>query len=118
MASVEEAGSGPLAAAIRTRLREEILRGDFAPGERLREVEIAARHEVRRGAVCEALVQLEHEGLVMLRRTRGAVVARMSRANLEEVYSLRLALELLSFARAARLGTESDFGGKEDVLHE
>ena len=41
----------------------------------------------------EALVQLEQEGLVMLRRNRGAVVARLSRADLEEVYSLRLALE-------------------------
>src|SRR5947207_7179212 len=83
---------GPLAVAIRARRREAILRGDFAPGERLREVEIAARHDVSRGPVREALLQLEQEGLVILRRNRGAVVARMSRADLEEVYSLRLAL--------------------------
>ena len=36
---------GPLAASIRAHLREAILRGDFAPGERLREVEIAAGPE-------------------------------------------------------------------------
>ncbi|MBV9545722.1 MAG: GntR family transcriptional regulator [Chloroflexi bacterium] len=108
----------PLAAAIRERLREAILRGDFTPGERLREVDIAGRHEVSRGPVREALLQLEQEGLVLLRRNRGAVVARLSRADLEEVYSLRLALERLAVARTVQHGTEVDFGVMDAVLHE
>jgi DNA-binding GntR family transcriptional regulator len=109
---------GPLAASIRSQLRQAILQGDFAPGERLREVEIAARHQVSRGPVREALLQLEQEGLVLLRRNRGAVVARLSRTDLEEVYSLRLALERLAVARAARHGTEADFEIMDAVLHE
>src|ERR1043166_4552501 len=108
----------PLAASIRARLRQAILRGDFAPGERLREVEIAAQHQVSRGPVREALLQLEQEGLVLLRRNRGAIVARLSRQDLEEVYSLRLALERLAAARAARYGTEMDFGVVDGVLQE
>lgn len=108
----------PLAASIRLRLRQAILQGDFAPGEHLREVEIAARHQVSRGPVREALLQLEQEGLVLLRRNRGAVVARLSRADLEEVFSLRVALERLAAARAARHGTEADFGVMDGVLHE
>jgi DNA-binding GntR family transcriptional regulator len=108
----------PRAAAIRERLRDAILRGDFPPGERLREVDIAGRHEVSRGPVREALLQLEQEGLVLLRRNRGAVVARLSHADLEEVYSLRLALEPLAVLRAARHGTEADFGIMDAVLHE
>jgi DNA-binding GntR family transcriptional regulator len=115
---VSDPADGPLAASIRAQLREAILRGDFAPGERLREVELAARHEVSRGPIREALLQLEQEGLVILRRNRGAVVARMSRADLEEVYSLRLALERLAVARAAQHGTEADFGVMDAVLHE
>jgi DNA-binding GntR family transcriptional regulator len=108
----------PLAASIRAQLRQAILQGDFAPGERLREVEIAARHQVSRGPVREALLQLEQEGLVLLRRNRGAIVARLSRTDLEEVYSLRLALERLAVARAAQYGTEADFGVMDSVLHE
>jgi DNA-binding GntR family transcriptional regulator len=107
-----------LAASIRSRLREAILKGDYAPGQRLREVDIAARHEVSRGPVREALLQLEQEGLILLRRNRGAVVARLSRSDLEEVYSLRLALERLAILRAAQLGTEVDFGVMDAVLHE
>jgi DNA-binding GntR family transcriptional regulator len=112
------AEDAPLAAAIRERLREAILSGDFAPGERLREVDIAGRHEVSRGPVREALLQLEQEGLVLLRRNRGAVVARLSRIDLEEVYSLRLMLERLAVARAVRDGTEVDFAVMDAVLHE
>jgi DNA-binding GntR family transcriptional regulator len=108
----------PLAASIRERLRAAILSGNFSPGERLREVEIAARYQVSRGPVREALLQLEQEGLVLLRRNRGAVVARLSRGDLEELYSLRLALERLATARAAEHGTEADFARLDAVLHE
>src|SRR6185503_14103153 len=102
-------GDAPLADSIRGRLRDAILTGGFAPGEHLREVEIAAKYDVSRGPVREALLQLEREGLVLLRRNRGAVVARLSRADLDEVYSLRLALERLAVVEAARHGTEADF---------
>jgi DNA-binding GntR family transcriptional regulator len=112
------ATDGPLAASIRERLRNAILQGQYAPGEHLREVDIAARHQVSRGPVREALLQLEQEGLVLLRRNRGAVVARLSRSDLEEVYSLRLALERLAVARATQQGTEEDFALMDEVLHE
>ena len=55
---------------------------------------------------------------MLLRRNRGAIVARLSRADLEEVYSLRLALERLAVVLAARHGTEADFATLDDVLHE
>ena len=105
MSTFQEAlnGDARLADAIHGQLRAAILSGQCAPGEHLREVEIADRYDVSRGPVREALLQLEREGLVLLRRNRGAVVARLSRADLEEVYSLRLALERLAVAQAARM---------------
>jgi DNA-binding GntR family transcriptional regulator len=111
-------GDARLADFIRERLREAILKGGVAPGEHLREVEIAARFDVSRGPVREALLQLEREGLVLLRRNRGAVVARLARSDLEEVYSLRLALERLAVVQAVRHGTEADFATLDDILHE
>jgi DNA-binding GntR family transcriptional regulator len=54
----------------------------------------------------------------MLRRNRGAVVARLAHTDLEEVYSLRLALDRLAVARAARLGADADFAVIDAVLHE
>ena len=111
-------GDTRLADSIHGQLRESILSGVVAPGEHLREVELAARYDVSRGPVREALLQLEREGLVLLRRNRGAVVARLSRSDLDEVYSLRLALERLAVVQAVRNGTEADFAVLDDVLHE
>src|SRR5437879_5426292 len=97
-----------LADAVVERLRRTILEGHVAPGEPLREERLAAALEVSRGPVREALLQLEREGLVLRRPHRGAVVARLSRRDLEEVFSLRLALERLAFHWAARRATPDD----------
>ena len=105
-----------LADDVVDRLRDAIFHGSFKPGEALREEQLAAMLDVSRGPVREALVQLEREGLVLVRRHRGATVARLSRSDLEDVYSLRLALERLAIQRAARYATEQDFAAMEAVL--
>jgi DNA-binding GntR family transcriptional regulator len=103
---------------VRAYLRAAILRGEFAPGAHLPEVQLANRLEVSRGPVREALAQLEREGLVLLRRNRGAIVARLSRSDLDEVYSLRLALERLAVERATQVATEEDFAAIDALLHQ
>lgn len=105
-----------LADDVVERLRDAIFQGSFKPGEPLREEQLAAMLDVSRGPVREALVQLEREGLVIVRRHRGATVARLSQIDLEEVYSLRLALERLAVQRAARYATADDFAAMEAVI--
>jgi DNA-binding GntR family transcriptional regulator len=105
-----------LADDIVDRLRSAILNGTFKPGQPLREEQLAASLDVSRGPIREALVQLEREGLVMTRRHRGAIVARLSRADVEEVYSLRLAIESLAMRQAVRHATDEDFAAMEGVL--
>jgi DNA-binding GntR family transcriptional regulator len=105
-----------LADDVVDRLRDAIFHGSYKPGEPLREEQLAAMLDVSRGPVREALVQLEREGLVIVRRHRGATVARLSRSDLDEVYSLRLALERLAMQRAAHNATERDFAALEAVL--
>jgi DNA-binding GntR family transcriptional regulator len=90
------------------RIREAILLGHFGPNEHLREEKLAARLNVSRGPVREALLQLEREGLVIRRPARGTVVASLSWEDLEEVYSLRSALEVLAIRWAVRKATERD----------
>jgi len=105
-----------LADDVIERLRDAILHGGFKPGEPLREEQLAAMLDVSRGPIREALVQLEREGLVLVRRHRGATVARLSRADVEDVYSLRLALERLAVQRAVHHATDQDFLAMEAVL--
>jgi DNA-binding GntR family transcriptional regulator len=97
-------------------LRREIMRGTFPPGSHLRETELATALQVSRGPVRDALLQLEHEGLVMRRRNRGAVVVRLSRDDLEEVYELRLLLEQFAMGRAALHAVENDLIQMEKAI--
>src|SRR6266571_1852144 len=82
-----------LADAVTERMRDAILNGSFKPGQPLREEQLASMLDLSRGPVREALIRLEREGLVQVRRHRGAIVAQLSRTDVEEVYGLRLALE-------------------------
>lgn len=74
-------------------LREEIVRGDYIPGERLRLEDIATQYEVSTMPVREALRDLETEGLVELFPHRGAVVTELSPEELADIYDIRAFLE-------------------------
>jgi DNA-binding GntR family transcriptional regulator len=92
-----------LADDIVVRLREAISDGRLTSGARLSEELLAGMMGVSRGPIREALNQLEREGLVIKQRNKGSFVARLSREDLDEVYSLRLALEKLAIQQAIRM---------------
>lgn len=105
-----------LAVGIASRLRDAILAGYFGPGEQLREEPLARSMGVSRGPVREALLRLEREGLVVVRRNRGAFVAQLSARDLEEVYTLRLAIERLAMQRVARLATAEQLARLQEIV--
>jgi DNA-binding GntR family transcriptional regulator len=91
-------------------LREEIMLGKLADGERLIEDQIARRLETSRGPVREALRQLEHEGLVVSYPYRGAVVLGVSDEEVQHVLiPIRLTLERYCFLKAIERMDGSDF---------
>ncbi len=105
-----------LGADIAARLRTAILNGYFGPGEQLREEGLAKSMGVSRGPLREAFVQLEREGLIVIRRNRGAFVAQLSREDLDEVYTLRVAIEQLAIQRAVLHADEADIAEMQTVV--
>ncbi|WP_431284365.1 GntR family transcriptional regulator [Humitalea sp. 24SJ18S-53] len=97
-------------------LREEILSGRLAPGERIRPELVASHLGLSRMPVREALRQLDAEGLVTLRANRGALVTRHDRAALAEIFEMRALLEGLCARHAARAATPADIGDLEADL--
>lgn len=90
-----------VAGQVAEHLKTEILAGRRAPGEKLRQVEIARSLGVSTTPVREALATLQREGLVRLHPQRGAVVFLPSVDDLREHYEIRAALESLAAAKAA-----------------
>jgi DNA-binding GntR family transcriptional regulator len=86
--------------ALADALRERIMGGEMAPGQRLIERDLVERYEVGRGTVRAALQRLEHEGLVTVATHRGAFVRQLDKQGLRELFELRTALELESAHRA------------------
>jgi DNA-binding GntR family transcriptional regulator len=80
-------------------LREHILAGDLASGDRLVEARVAQQLGISRGPLREALKQLAAEGLVHEEPRRGTFVATPTPDAVREAYDLRAAIE----AKAARL---------------
>jgi len=105
-----------LASDVAGRLRTAIVYGHFAPNERLREEVLARMLGVSRGPIREALSQLAREGLVVIQRNRGTFVARLTREDAEELYSLRLVLERLAVERAIRRGTPEQFAAMQQIV--
>lgn len=105
-----------LADEVTVKLREAILTGRLQPGERLSENLLAHSMQVSRGPVREALSTLEREGLVIVRRNQGTFVARLSRQDLDEVYSLRRLLEPFAVQLAIQHGEPAHFQKMQAIL--
>lgn len=82
-------------------VRRLILSGQYASGDRLGEVELAATLGVSRTPIREALRLLAAEGLVEVTPNKGARVVAWSPAELEEIFALRAQVEGLAARRAA-----------------
>ena len=83
----------PLRDVVFNTLRQAIITGEFAPGERLMEISLANRLGVSRTPVREAIRKLELEGLVIMIPRKGAQVAKITEKNLKDVIEIRTVLE-------------------------
>lgn len=75
------------------RIRELILTRRLEPGERLTQSRLAEQLGISRTPVREALQKLASEGLVTFSPYKGATVAEFSPSELDDIYSVRIALE-------------------------
>ena len=107
-----QAGAAPVLAgepgrrSAAERLRQAILAGDMAPGQRLVEEELAGLLAVTRASLRAALFDLTAEGLVERIPNRGARVRAVALGEAIAITECRMALEGLCAAKAAELVTE------------
>jgi DNA-binding GntR family transcriptional regulator len=89
------------------KLTQAIISGEFAPGEKLSEAELARRFGISRGPIREALQRLE--GKLVLRMPRvGVSVIDLSTEKLIELFAVREALEGMAARLAAERTTEQE----------
>jgi DNA-binding GntR family transcriptional regulator len=91
---------------LEQEIERVIFGGEYAPGDRINEKELALRFGISRGPVREALRALEASGLVELTPNRGVSVRRLSAAEAADIYEVRAALFALAGGLLAKRVTD------------
>lgn len=98
------------------RLRDAIWSGELQPGVALRESHLAKQLSVSQVPVREALLQLEHLGLVVRVPDRGTTVTKLTRSEILQMMDVRRHLEEYAFSLAAnKIGKEAEAELREHI---
>ena len=101
---------------VASELRRLIITGRYAPGTPLVENHLAAQFDLSRGPIRDALKILAAEGLIDTNR-RSATVVGLSGADIDELFSLREAMERLALRIALDRDRASLVAGLKRALH-
>ena len=91
---------------IAEQISYAILRGDYRPGDPIREQDLANLFQVSRGPIREALRILEKDGVVRILPNRGAKVTQLSTREITEIFEIRAALSRLAMREFCQSGDE------------
>lgn len=104
-----------LADQVYRRLESEILTGKYARGEILTEMRLVKDLDVSRTPIREAIRLLEQEHVVEM-TGRGIVVLGVTMEDLADIYDVRLRIEPVAAARAARYATAQEVDALREAL--
>lgn len=108
--------AAPLRRQVLQELRQSIISGRLAPGERLVERELISMMGVSRTVIREALRQLESEGLVAIIPNKGPVVRALTWEEAQDLYAIRAVLEGLAARRFTEQANEAQTEELERAL--
>lgn len=115
MSALQPIAITSLADEALTKIVQAITGGEFKPGERLSEAELARQLGISRGPLREALGRLE--GRLVVRTPRvGVSVIQISRDDLVELFSVREALEGMACRLAAERISDREVKAISDLL--
>ncbi|WP_424929996.1 GntR family transcriptional regulator [Amaricoccus tamworthensis] len=97
------------------KLLAAIRSGEYQPGDRLRELEVADRLKLSRTPVREALRRLEAEAIIEHRPRIGAVIRKLDHTEVVELYEMRVVLERTAAGMAAKHASEAETDEMEAI---
>lgn len=114
MTSATRRSGSSLSLIVYNAIRDSLRNGEYRPGDRLREEEVAQRLNVSRTPVREALGRLQARRLLEVAGGRGLVVRRLEVGDVMELYTMREIIE----GASARLAADHASATEIDALHD
>lgn len=90
-------------------LLEQIMSGQYKPGERIPETKVAEVFGISRTPVRDAMRRLASDGLIDLQPHRFAQVAKYSSDTIRDIGMLRISLDSMAIKLAMLYGNQSEF---------
>jgi DNA-binding GntR family transcriptional regulator len=110
---LQTTGNQLLREAVYEQLRADILSCRMPPGAEIREADLAARFQVSKSPVRDALMRLERESLVITLPRQGYRVASISLTDVQDMFHLRAALERACMERIVRQASDEQLATLE-----
>lgn len=110
----EFSSSFSLTDEIAAIVRDRILKGEYEIGEKIKENQIATELRVSRTPIREAFKLLENEGLIDYIPNRGCFAKGFTKQDVDDIYAVRAALEMLAVERAVERITDSEVTALEE----
>jgi len=101
---------------VTAKIRKAIIVGDLAPGERLIETALAEQLGISRVPIREALQHLEDEGIIIKSKVRGYEVWSPTKNDMDEIVSLRHALDSIAYQTIAANMQPQDYEFLERLM--
>lgn len=95
-----------LVTMVSDEIARAIIEGEFQPGSRLNEVQLARQFEISRAPLREALRRLESRGLVQSHPRRGFFLRELTSEGMQELFEVRFSLEITAGRKVARSITD------------
>ena len=97
-------------------LKKAIITGEIPAGERIVETDYADRLHISRTPLREALRKLERDGLVEYVMRRGVIVHAFTTDDVEQIYTIRNCLEILTLPDIIEKATPEDIAHLRELL--
>jgi GntR family transcriptional regulator, rspAB operon transcriptional repressor len=110
-------GGRLLRETVYEQLRADVISCRLAPGAEIREAELAARFDMSKSPVRDALMRLEREGLVISLPRQGYRVAPVSLGDVLDMFHLRAALERACIERIVNRATDDELKTLDAFRH-
>ena len=116
-APLAASGSRLLRETVYAELRADVISCRLAPGTEIREAELAARFDLSKSPVRDALMRLEREGLVITLPRQGYRVAPVSLIDVLDMFHLRAALERACMERIVLHASDAQLAALDAFRH-
>ncbi|HEY9223115.1 MAG TPA: GntR family transcriptional regulator [Variovorax sp.] len=112
----ESVESTDLVGLVEAQLTRAIVEGRLPPGSRIVEADIARRMGISRAPVREAARRLERQGVLVARPRHGFAVRTISVQEIDDLYEVRISIELTSIELACRKADDAGLARVQALL--